>query len=79
MFKAIGKDRGRPLDDPVYSQDAGEFTPKAEDHSRTVELWIPYPPEPGKHFVRFSLLDERRQPLDVKKAPFVAPPIPAVR
>jgi hypothetical protein len=69
---------GHALADPLYRQTAGRLTPAAQDHARTVELWLPYPPVPGRYFVEFSLLDNKGQPLDVKTAPFAVTHIPKV-
>jgi hypothetical protein len=72
MFTRTG--RGLPPD--IYSQRAAWFTPANQDHARTVPFWAPYPGRPGSYFVRFSLLDGNRQPLDVRNAPFEVSEVP---
>jgi hypothetical protein len=69
---------GDPLRGDIYSQTAGKFKPEAQDHSRTVELWIPYPPRAGDYVVRFTLLDDQGQPYDIENVPVDAPSIPAL-
>jgi hypothetical protein len=67
---------GRALPKDIYSQTPGSFTPANEDHARTVPFWAPYPPRRGRYFIRFSLLDAKHQPLDVKSAHFTISSVP---
>jgi hypothetical protein len=54
------------------------FRPENQDHRRTVPVWIPSPPRPGRYTVRFSLLDRKNEPLDdVTTAPFTVARVPA--
>jgi hypothetical protein len=70
---------GRGLPKVPYSRIAGSFTPRANDHARTVAVWVPFPPRAGRYVVRFSLLDKKGQPLDLTEAPFAVSHIPALR
>jgi hypothetical protein len=70
---------GERLRDPIYSQSPVTFTPSNQDHARTVPLWLPYPPEPGRYVVRFALLDRKRQPLDDVTVDFAVRKIPALK
>jgi hypothetical protein len=67
---------GRALPKDLYSQTAGWFTPATEDHARTVPFWAPYPLNRGRYFVRFSLLDAKHQPLDLKYVHFTISSVP---
>jgi hypothetical protein len=67
---------GRALPKDIYSQTAGSFTPATEDHARTVPFWAPYPLHRGRYFMRFSLLDEKHQPLDLKLVHFTISSVP---
>ena len=55
---------GRRVPGEEYRQTPIGFKPENQDHSRTVSLWVPYPPKPGRYFVQFALLDARNEPHD---------------
>jgi hypothetical protein len=76
MFERDSETARPVLPRSLYAQTAGRFEPQSQDHSRTVELWLPYPPEPGVYFVRFALLDEKKRPYDLTTAPFRVPRVP---
>jgi hypothetical protein len=54
--------RRAPLPDNLYTQAVGTFTPKGPDHARTWLQWVPYPPEPGRYFLRVTVTDDKRRP-----------------
>ena len=53
---------GRPV--PGYSFNQSRFTPSGPNHAREWPFWLPYPPRPGVFFVRATLLDPKKQPVD---------------
>jgi hypothetical protein len=46
-----------PLPGPIYDRDAVEFEPQGRRHSDSWPVWVPYPPKPGRYYVRFTLED----------------------
>jgi hypothetical protein len=69
---------GERLRGPLYNQPASvTFVPRAQDHARTWPIWIPYPPRPGSYFVRATLTDAARQPVDERDSErFTVPGVP---
>jgi hypothetical protein len=55
--------RERRLRGPTYNQVAGDVRPESPRHSRTWPVWVPYPRTGGTYFVRFTLDDDRHQPV----------------
>ena len=53
---------GRPL--PAYTFKVAEFTPQAQSHGREWPVWLPYPPRRGTFFVRATILDQQKKPVD---------------
>jgi hypothetical protein len=71
--------RRAPLRDPLYTQPVGTFTPRGPNHARTWLQWVPYPPKPGKYFLRVTVKDDKRRPVDSQDSrPFPVARIPAV-
>lgn len=54
--------RRAPLPDNLYTQAVETFTPRGPDHARTWLQWVPYPPEPGRYFLRVTVTDRKRRP-----------------
>jgi hypothetical protein len=52
------------LSGPTYNQTAVKFKPQGQDHARTWPIWVPAPDRRGTFFLRTTLVDEKRQPLD---------------
>jgi hypothetical protein len=63
--------RRSPLRDPLYTQPVGTFTPRGPNHARTWLQWVPYPPEPGRYFLRVTVKDDKRRPVDTQDSPSV--------
>jgi hypothetical protein len=60
---------GERLKGVLYNQPASvTFRPLARDHARTWPIWVPYPPRPGAYFLRVTLTDEKRQPVDERQS-----------
>jgi hypothetical protein len=60
---------GRPLPEKrVYSQVAATFVPEATKHTRTWPVWVPFPPERGRYFVRFVLVGIDGRPEDDRES-----------
>jgi hypothetical protein len=60
---------GERLKGALYNQPASvTFTPLARDHARTWPIWVPYPPDSGAYFLRVTLTDEKRQPVDERQS-----------
>jgi hypothetical protein len=78
LWQMYDQRAGARLRDPIYEQIAVDFTPENQDHARTVPLWLPYPPRPGRFIVRFSLLDPKRQPLDEETVAFAVRSVPRI-
>jgi hypothetical protein len=77
-WSIIDANTGEPLRDPIYNQTATVFQPRGPDHARTWPFWVPYPPRKGRFFLRTTLLDEKRQPLDeAESKPFAVARTPA--
>jgi hypothetical protein len=71
-------DSGERLSGAPYNQDAEvTFTPRARDHSRSWPIWVPYPPRPGRFFLRTTLTDHKGQPVDERDSkPVVLADVP---
>lgn len=64
-----------PLPGPIYDREAVGFQPASETHSDSWPVWVPYPPSPGRYYVRFTLQDERGLPTSQRdSAHFAYPP-----
>jgi hypothetical protein len=55
---------GEALPAPTYDQIGVVFTPRGREHSRRWPIWVPYPPRAGSYFLRVTLTDRKRQPVD---------------
>ncbi len=57
---------GARLPGPAYNQLAVTFVPRGRTHARTWPVWVPYPPRKGSYYLRVTLADRKRQPVDVR-------------
>jgi hypothetical protein len=67
---------GRRVPGAVYRQTPFGFVPGNQDHQRTARLWLPFPPSSGRYFVRFTVLNPKRETVDelnTKPFRFTAP------
>ena len=53
-----------PLPGPIYDREAVGFEPKGAKHSNSWPVWVPYPPNRGTYYVRFTLDDPNGLPAD---------------
>lgn len=60
---------GEPLPGGTYNQPDVTFVPSGREHARTWPLWVPYPPRKGSYFLRVTLTDRKRQPVDERDSP----------
>lgn len=51
-----------PLPGPIYDREAVGFEPAGTTHSDSWPVWVPYPPDSGTYYIRFTLQDERGLP-----------------
>jgi hypothetical protein len=64
---------GEALPGPVYNQVGVVFVPRGREHARRWPIWVPHPPGEGAYFLRVTLTDEKRQPVDERDSrPFRA-------
>lgn len=56
----------------LYNQIGVTFVPRVGDHAREWRLWVPSPPRPGAYFLRATLIDQRRRPVDEQDSPTFA-------
>jgi hypothetical protein len=49
---------------PDYNQIAASFTTAARNQQRSWPVWVPWPRHSGQYFVRFTLEDSARRPID---------------
>lgn len=71
LWRMYDDETGRRVAGARYAQEAASFTPGNEDHSATVPIWAPHPPDPGTYYVRFLLVDTKRRPIgDRRTRPF---------
>ena len=62
MYEADSRTRLRAA---LYQQAALLWQAEAPDHSRTFRMWVPYPPRPGRYFLRYQLEDASGEPVAV--------------
>jgi hypothetical protein len=66
---------GRPV--RGYTFPVAEFTPQAQSHGREWPAWLPYPLRPGTYFVRATILDPQKKPVDQQDSdPFPVERVP---
>jgi hypothetical protein len=63
------RESGERLGGGIYDQVVATFTPSSRNHARSVPLWMPYPPQRGEYFVRATLTDAKRRPVDERDSP----------
>jgi hypothetical protein len=68
------------LRDPAYTLIAADFEPASQNHATSWPSWFPYPWQGGTYFLRATLLNAEKQPVDERDSqPFKItriPPIP---
>ena len=70
---------GRRVPGKTYRQSPFGFVPRNQDHQRTAPVWVPYPPEPGRYFVRFTVLNNKGETVDeLSTKPFRITRVPGV-
>jgi hypothetical protein len=65
MWRADG---GR-LRGEAYNQRPIVFTVEHQSDARTVPVWTPYPPRPGRYRIDFTVIDPTGKPLDERSTP----------
>jgi hypothetical protein len=66
-----------PVPGRIYSQVAATFRPEVAQQATRLSVWVPYPPRPGRYFVRVSLADAQGRPLsELNSAPFLVRSVP---
>jgi hypothetical protein len=63
------RENGERVEGGIYDQVVADFTPSSRNHARSVPLWMPYPPQTGEYFVRATLTDAKRRPVDERDSP----------
>jgi hypothetical protein len=55
---------GERVPGELYRQTPVGFSPRNQDHQRTARLWLPNPPERGRYFIRFTVLNPKGETID---------------
>jgi hypothetical protein len=71
LYWSMHKASGARLKGPAYNPKgpAAKFTPESRAHAGGGPVWTPYPPRRGSYYVRFTLFDANRKPVDERKTP----------
>jgi hypothetical protein len=76
LFNAKTRQR---LRDPAYTLIAADFVPANQNHATNWPSWFPYPWRTGRYFLRATLLNAEKQPVDERdSAAFRVTRIPPV-
>jgi hypothetical protein len=63
-WKMYRAESDEPVPGSTYDQVAADVVPESPTHRQRWPVWIPHPQRPGTYYVRFTLQNNRGQPVD---------------